>query len=742
MRLIRFLINFALGLAIILACLLWKIFHDTPSLAAYLNSQGEILPRQLQTTRILAADGSLLTAHENFSYKPVKLNEISPAVIQAIVATEDRRFYEHHGVDPVGIIRATFINLTSKRLSEGASTITQQLVRNLFLSNERSFTRKFREIILALKLEMELPKERILELYLNSIYFGEGAYGIGAAAEAYFHKTPYQLTLPESALLAGLPQAPSRLNPFENPKQAYMRRSEVLKNLVEVQATTLDQITPYTQGNGTRESLFLTSRRQQIKNLAPYFTQWVQDRVQALYSMDDQTFWQSGMVIHTTIQPQLQQQTNRSISQNARAWGRSGKDQQAASVSVDVQTGAILAYSGGKDFTESQFDRVTQSLRSPGSVFKMFTYAGAFEYLDKVKPNTRMVDEPIQYGTWKPQNFDKRYHGAMSVARAFVQSNNVIAVKLLEMVGPSRVAGLAHAMGIKSSLVEDLSLTLGGSGITMLELAEAANVFPNFGMRIPLYGIASIQDQNKRVIYRHQPAPQSVLSRRAAELMVGLMRGVVTSGTGRAASLSTSQVAGKTGTSDEFRDAWFVGFTPETLTAVWVGNDSNTPMGKISGGGLPATIWRNIMTDYVAQHEHIRTFPFSEKLSNDVFYSSGSDRLEEEPEGHAVPQGQEVPLPDTQSPEGTPVTPVEELPEQGLPVENALPPSDRPSDPNSQEGVVTTPSVPTAPPPPPVVSPTGRTTIQLKPSVKPSSPATAPADIPRERIEWEAQEPL
>ncbi|MFM7468372.1 MAG: transglycosylase domain-containing protein [Vampirovibrionales bacterium] len=741
MRLIRFLINLALGLAIILACLLWKIFNDTPSLAAYLNSQGEILPRQLQTTRILAADGSLLTAHENFSYKPVKLSDISPAVVQAIVATEDRRFYEHHGVDPVGIVRAIFINLTSKRLSEGASTITQQLVRNLFLSNERSFTRKFREIILALKLEMELPKERILELYLNSIYFGEGAYGIGAASEAYFHKAPSQLTLPESALLAGLPQAPSRLNPFENPRQAYLRRSEVLKNLVEVQAATLQQISPYVQSSASAQGLFLAPRRQAARNLAPYFTQWVQDRVQALYNMDDQTFWQSGMVIQTTIQPQLQAQTNRVLVQSSRAWGRTGKDQQAASVSVDVQTGAILAYAGGKDFTASQFDRVTQSLRSPGSVFKMFTYAGAFEYLDKVKPNTRMVDEPIQYGTWKPQNFDKRYHGAMSVAKAFVQSNNIIAVKLLEMVGPSRVAGLAHAMGIKSSLVEDLSLTLGGSGVTMLELAEAASVFPNFGMRIPLYGIASIQDQNKRVIYRHQPAPQSVLSRRAAELMVGLMRGVVTVGTGRSVNLSVTQVAGKTGTSDEFRDAWFVGFTPETLTAVWVGNDSNTPMGKISGGSLPATMWRGIMTDYIATHEHVRTFPFTEKLANEVFYSSGRDRLDEEAQGTGQTAGEEVPLPSVPAPDGaTQPTPSEEGQPQPGYSENALPPSDRPSD-TAQEGVVTTPSVPVAPPPPPSVSPTGRTTIQLKPSPgRPAPPAST--DTSRERIEWEAQEPL
>lgn len=644
---LKFLSNAAIVLLLVFMGLLWKIYQDTPSVAQQMKASGDVLPRQLRTTKILAADGSLLTTQGAFSYKPVRLTDVSPLFVKSLLATEDRRFYNHHGVDPVGIVRAVVSNVFHRRLGEGASTITQQLVRNLFLTNERSMARKLREMVMAMKLESEMTKEQILELYINTIYFGEGAYGIGAASQMYFQKPASQLTLPEAALLAGLPQAPSRLNPYVNPKDALARRHEVVENLLESGLASRDQVANYLPGASFANNLFLASRVSPTKNLAPYFTQWVQDRVQKMMSMDDQAFWQSGMTIHTTISPAAQRAANAAVANTMRQWGRTAPYQQAAALTVEVPTGKILAYVGGKDFEESQFDRVVQAKRSPGSVFKVFTYAAAFQYLDNMTPNTQMVDDDVSFGNWKPQNFDKGHRGPLSLARAFVTSNNVVAVKLLDMAGPSRTAALAKQMGVQSYIPENLAMTLGGANLTVFELTEAVNSIPNQGTRVPLVGIESIEDANKKVLYRHVPSSGTAMSAATAQTMIEMMKGVVLYGTGTGARISGYEVAGKTGTSDDYRDAWFVGFTPSVLTTVWVGNDTNQPMPKISGGTLPTQIWHTLMGNYMASSggETVFNIPEDRRIPAAVFSSTGKplEGAQEGTEGETT-EG-EAPLP-------------------------------------------------------------------------------------------------
>ena len=545
-------------------------------------------------TQVFAADGTPIMSFGKFRHNSVRLDNVSPYFIDALIATEDRRFYTHNGVDPVAVARAILTDLTHKKIREGASTLTQQLARNIFLSNERSMSRKVREAALAMKLEQSLSKKQILELYVNNTYFGEGAYGIEAASEIYFGKPPSRLTIPEAALLAGLPQAPSAYNPYQNLKAAKARRNEVLNNLKAVGKLTAEQVENYKQA---KVRLNPNGRALSASDKAPFFNQYIMTRVMRFLNLDEQSFWQSGLKINTTLDLRAQRLAEQALVNQSNTAGRTGSRQQGAVLSLNVQSGAILAYVGGKNYQQSQFDRVASATRSPGSLFKIFTYTAA---IDKGYEPTRVyLDEPIKLGDWQPQNYDKTYHGYMTLARALITSDNIVAVKVIHEIGADNVIRLAQQMGIHSTLEPYLGLTLGGSGVKMIDITSAFGVLPNQGVKVEPYGITSIIDESGQEIYREHAVKVNVLNRTTTDTMIRMMEGVISQGTGVAANIGRP-AAGKTGTSDDYRDAWFIGFTPDIVTGVWVGNDDNTPMKGMTGGSLPARIWKAYMGAYTA----------------------------------------------------------------------------------------------------------------------------------------------
>lgn len=575
-------------------------------------------------TQVFASDGTPILSFGRFRHQSVRLENVSPYFIDALIATEDRRFYTHRGVDPVAVVRAIVSDVTHKKIREGGSTLTQQLARNVFLNNERSFSRKLREAALAMQIEEKLTKQQILELYVNNTYFGEGAYGIQAASEIYFGKSPSKLSRAEAALLAGLPQAPSGYSPYQNLRKARARRNEVLANLKEVGKITAEQMrTLQQQGIHLNPS----GRTLSASDRAPFFNRYIMSRVMRYLNLDEQSFWQSGLKIRTTLDLHAQRLAEQAVYNQSLAAGRTRVNQQAALISLDAQSGAILAYVGGKNYQESQFDRVSDATRSPGSLFKIFTYTAA---IDKGYEPTRVyLDEPLQMGNWQPQNYDRSHHGYMTVARALITSNNIIAVKVIHELGAETVVRLAQQMGIRSPLEPYLGLTLGGSGVNLLEMSSAFSVLANQGLRVEPYGIAGIVDEDSRSLYSEHPVKVNVLNRTTVDTMVRMMEGVIARGTGHAANIGRP-VAGKTGTSDDYRDAWFIGFTPDIVTGVWVGNDNNAPMPGMTGGSLPANIWRAFMSPYLAG-KPVKNFDlaYAKPMKEDDFTSFNLRNLSE-----------------------------------------------------------------------------------------------------------------
>lgn len=569
---------------------LW-LTKDLPSVKELVHQRQQRIMNGQQSTQVYARDKKTVILHNGrFVVEPVKLEAVAPVFVQALVATEDRRFYMHKGVDPLSIFRALVSNVRGHGVKEGGSTLTQQLTRALFLSNERSLQRKLKEIILAYQIEQALSKQEILELYMNHVYFGQGAYGISAAANVFFSKDPKSLTVTEAALLAGLPQAPSNYNPLVNPDLAKARRNEVLQNLAEVATLTRDEARTLSEKKlGLKPNL----DRLSLQNKSPYFNAAVQQQVMDLFGLNEQEFWQSNFKIYTTLDVASAKAAHLAIQTHAAKNKRTGLKQQAMLLAMNRETGAVLAYEGGKDFNESQFDRIKQSPRSPGSTFKIFTYTEALR--QGYSPYQVVVDEPVQLGSWKPENYDKKHYGAMTLQEAFNRSNNIVAVKLMEAVGAQSVVDLAHKLGINSPLEANLTTTLGGSSVLMQEMVQAVGAIANHGQRVTPYMVDKIVDAEGHVIFKHTPEVIPVLEAPVADAAVRLMQGVVQSGTGRAANYG-ELVAGKTGTSDGFRDAWFMGFNPTIVAGVWVGNDDNTPMNQsISGGGMPTQIWHDFM---------------------------------------------------------------------------------------------------------------------------------------------------
>ncbi|WP_373532710.1 PBP1A family penicillin-binding protein [Vampirovibrio sp.] len=588
-----------------------------------------------QWTQVFAADGSPIMSFGKFRHENVKLTNVSPYFVDALIATEDRRFYEHKGVDPIAVLRAVVRDLSHKKLREGGSTITQQLARNVFLSNERSITRKIREAALAMQLEDKLTKAQILELYVNNTYFGEGAYGIQAASEIYFGKKPSRLSITEAAMLAGMPQAPSGYNPFQNLKGAKARRDEVLQNLVEVGKITPEQFERY-----KNQPIYLNQggRGLSSSDKAPFFNRYVMTQVMRYFNLDEQSFWQSGLKIFTTLDLRAQNLAQSAVVSQSAVYGRTRNNQQAAVVSMNPQSGAILAYVGGKNYQNSQFDRVIDAVRSPGSLFKIFTYTTAIDR--GYEPSRVYLDEPVKIAEWQPKNYDRSYHGYMTIARAVITSNNVVAVKVINELGADAVVRMAEQMGIRTPMEPYLGLTLGGSGVKLMEITSAFGVLANQGVRVEPYAIDKIVDDSGHEIYREHPVKTNVLNRTTVDTMVKMMAAVITRGTGKAGAIGRP-TAGKTGTSDDYRDAWFVAFTPDVVTGVWVGNDNNTTMPGMTGGSLPASIWRSFMSPYMANRP-VKNFDlaYSKALEDTDFVTYNIKNLSDKDSGSAFARGE------------------------------------------------------------------------------------------------------
>jgi 1A family penicillin-binding protein len=552
------------------------------------------------TTRIYANDGTLIGTLYREARTWTKLEDMSPHLEKAVLAIEDTRFYEHHGVDPIGVARAVFSKASGGGDSQGASTITMQLARNLFLSPKQSMDRKLKEVLVAIEIEKSFTKKEILELYLNQIYFGSGAYGVHSASWIYYGKKPKDLTPAEAALIAGLPQAPSDYSPFEDLKQAKERQKIVLGRMLDVKYLTQAQYQKAIKD--VEKQKFKHRSVQEFTVLkVPYFTSFV---IKQLYKQfDEEMLFRGGLSIYTTVDLKLQEKGEKIVKERIAVDSAALNVHQAAFVTIENGTGYIRAMVGGTGWKEkAQFNRAWQAERQPGSSFKTFVYTTAIEC--GYSPSVAVADSPITIGNWSPKNSDGKFYGMMSMASALQQSRNVVSVRLMQLTGPERVIQMARKMGIKGKMNPFFSLALGAADLTVLEMADAVSTIPNGGVRIPASPIKMITDRDGNVVIDNRfPDKKDVLSEATASSMMEMMRGVVTGGTGTGAYMPEHEAGGKTGTTDSHRDVWFVGFTKDFTTAVWAGNDDYSQMWNSFGGDVPATIWRQVMTVALRNHK-------------------------------------------------------------------------------------------------------------------------------------------
>jgi len=540
------------------------------------------------TSQITSNDNRVIRTFGAYNYKKVDIEKIPQELKYAIISIEDKNFYSHPGFDVVALVRSSIKNIKAGKIVQGASTITQQLARVLFLSQEKTFTRKFKELIIAHRLEKTLTKDKILEMYLNNIYLGEGAYGVAAAADIYFDKKVEELALEECALIAGLPQAPSLYSPHRNIELAKKRRAQVLERMLKDGYITEEQAE---KAKDAEIKLSPKPQRNTLKK-APYFVDFVMRELRDRVGITEQEVVQGGYKIYTTLNYEYQKAAERSVQNNLEGWGLTEPEQQAALISYDVVSGQILAYIGGKDYSDSQFDRVSQAVRQPGSSFKVFVYTAAME--EGLTPFTVYKDIPVKIGDWEPQNYGRKYRRELQLYKALALSSNVVAAQVIMDVGVDKVIKTARKMGITTPMEYDPTIALGSSGVKPIELASAYGILANGGIKVEPYGIERIETANGKVVYVANNSYQRILGIKTVAYMVEMMKQVVKFGTGRASNIGRPS-AGKTGTTDGYRDAWFVGFTPDIVSTVWVGNDNNTSTDDLIGGSLPAVIWRDYM---------------------------------------------------------------------------------------------------------------------------------------------------
>lgn len=609
-----------IGTAIVVFGVVSYLYYgrDLPSIENLKNYKPPII------TTIFSDEGEIIGEFFAEKRRVIPLERIPKHLIQAFIAGEDSRFFQHKGLDYWAILRALIKNLFSGEIVQGGSTITQQVVKSILLSPEKSLSRKIREAILAFKIERYLTKEEILFLYLNQIFLGHGAYGVAVAAETYFGKQVEELNLAESALLAGLPQAPSKYSPLNHPEQAKKRQIYVLKRMVE-------------EGIISREEYFkalhtpLNYRSKQTNYMekAPYFVEYVRKYVEEKYGKE--AFLKSGLQIYTTLDLRFQEEAQKAMEAGLKeiekrerySYSNETSPLEGALICFDIETGYVKAMVGGRDYRRSQFNRAIQARRQTGSAFKPIIYASA---LDKgYTPSSIIVDSPLvfEYGDkiWKPKNFDGKFRGPTTLRNALTHSINVVTVKIAQDIGIPYIRDYAKNLGISSPLHEDLSMALGSSSLSLFELTRAYAVFANRGKRFKPIFVKKILDRNGNVIEENPPLSswkespeEQVISPKTAYLMTHLLRDVIQRGTGWRAKSLGRPVAGKTGTTDHFQDAWFIGYTPDIMTGVWVGFDEEKSLGENETGARAACpIWVQFMSAIMKDRE-IKEFEVPEGI--------------------------------------------------------------------------------------------------------------------------------
>lgn len=570
--------------------------YDPPVATIFLDNNGEPIAEYYRERRYI-----------------VPLKAMPELLPMAFVAAEDGRFYQHGGVDGWSILRAMLNNIRSGRRAQGGSTITQQVARSLLLSPEKTYYRKLREAILAYRIDRLLGKQDILYLYLNQIYLGDGAYGVEAAARTYFDKHVDQLNLAEISLLAGLPQAPSRYSPFKNFKLAKGRQRYVLNRMAAD-----GYITPDEARQAYRRVLRWKVDKNQKSGGEKYFTEHVRQYVEDKYGKDE--LLTGGLVVHTTMDQTFQNAAAAAVEKAAKDWRKRNpgktKAPQAALISLEVGSSRVVAMVGGNDFISSQYNRAIQAKRQPGSAFKPIVYAAALKRT--VTPADIILDEPLKLQGnvagqfWEPKNFSGEHYGRTTVWAGLVHSRNVVSIKILQLVGVESVRGLADWMGISAKLTDNLSLALGTSEISLIEMTNAYNVFASSGMyRTPQF-VTKITDRHGKILeHGAEQKARRVLSPRETYLITDMLKGVIKIGTGKQAKGLSVESAGKTGTSDHNMDAWFVGYTPEFATGVWVGFDQNISLGRgETGGRAAAPVWLDFMKKATGERAIVkRKFP-------------------------------------------------------------------------------------------------------------------------------------
>ncbi|MEH2081000.1 MAG: transglycosylase domain-containing protein [Nostoc sp.] len=546
-----------------------------------------------ETTYIYDVKGKLLTSiHGEANREVVPLDRISPNLKRAVLASEDDHFYDHHGINPTGVGRAIVANAAAGGVKEGGSTVTMQLVKNLFLSRKRAFTRKLAEAVLAIRLEQILTKDQILEMYLNQVYWGHNNYGVQTAARSYFNKSAEYLSLGESAMMAGLIQAPEEFSPFVNMKLAKQKQKEVL-----VRMRDLNWINQSEYDNALKQEIKLGRIKSFQGSALPYVTNTVAQELAKKFGRE--TLLKGGMRVQTTVDANFQVMAEETVSKwHKTLLGQGLSKNQMALVAIDPRTHFIKALVGGIDPKTSEFNRATQSQRQPGSSFKPFVYYTAFAS-GKYGPDSTVVDAPVSYrdgnGWYFPRNYDGGFSGAMPIRRALAQSRNIPVIKIGKAVGMNRVIETCRTLGITSPMEPVTSLPLGAIGVTPLEMASAYATFANYGWQSPPTVIARVTDSSGNVLLDNTPKPQLVLDPWASAAIIDVMRSVITEGTGKSAAIGRP-AAGKTGTTSSEKDIWFVGTVPQLTTAVWVGRDDNRQLADhATGGVLVAPIWKDFM---------------------------------------------------------------------------------------------------------------------------------------------------
>ena len=548
------------------------------------------------TSRVYSDNNKLLAEFFLENRTPVVLESVPEMLIKALIATEDVRFYSHYGLDFRGIARALYRNIRAGKVLEGGSTLTQQLAKILFLTPERSYTRKLKEMILALRIEQRYTKREILSLYLNQIYFGNGAYGIEAAAQIYFGKSAKDLNVEECALLAGLPRSPKYYSPFKSPASALGRRAYVLNRMVAAGIITRSQ------AEDAKRTPFPVQTPIKLGGSAPYFVEYVRQKVEERFGSS--ILYSGGLNIYTSINDELQKYAEDAVTSGlakieARLKTKRKEPLQAALIAIEPLTGRIRAMVGGRNYSQSQFNRSWQALRQPGSAFKPIIFAaalnrgfGASDILD----DSPLVIKVDRKKNWTPENFTRTYQGPVTLSWALTQSLNVPTVRMLEKIGINEAIQYAKKIGIKSPLAPYLSLALGSSDVTLLELTSAYAVFADHGIRIGPVSILTISDNTGRVLYMNDTVPAQVTSPETAYLVTNLLKGVIAQGTGWKARELGRSAAGKTGTTNDYRDAWFIGYTPSLVAGVWVGYDNHSGIGpKETGARVALPLWLEFM---------------------------------------------------------------------------------------------------------------------------------------------------